>query len=69
MSSSSTSLSNTGETYSFKALGETYTFKRPSWGWVSTVWKFQDFSVIQILREIKFRSTKTAVDVVNFSLQ
>ena len=47
-----------------------------------TVWKFQDFSVIQILREINFgniRSSKTAVFVIfgalnyvdmgNFSLQ
>ena len=47
-----------------------------------TVWKFQDFSVIQILREIKFgesRSSKTAilanfgalnfVGLVKFSLQ
>ena len=47
-----------------------------------TVWKFQDFSVIQILRVIDFeesRSYKTAasaivgplnfVDLVNFSLQ
>ena len=33
--------------------------------WIAnTVWKFQDFSVIQILREINFgqsRSSKTAV--------
>ena len=48
----------------------------------STVWKFQDFSVTYILREINFgdsRSFKTAVfaiiealnfdDLVNFSLQ
>ena len=48
----------------------------------TTVWKFQDFSVTQILREIKFeesRSAKTAVfailealnsvDLVNSSLQ
>ena len=47
-----------------------------------TVWKFHDFSIIQILREIKFGeywSSKTAVfatfealnfvDLVNFSLQ
>ena len=48
----------------------------------STVWKFQDFSVTQVLREINFgepRSIKTAiyavlgalnfVDLVDFSLQ
>jgi len=47
-----------------------------------TVWKFQDFSITQILREINFggcRSSKTAVlailgalkmiNLVNFSLQ
>ena len=48
----------------------------------NTVWKFQDFSITQILREINFaesRSPKSAifailgplnfVDLVNFSLQ
>ena len=30
-------------------------------GLISTVWKFQDFSVIQILREFSFGESKTAV--------
>ena len=50
--------------------------------WVLTMWKFQDFSVIEILREINFgeyKSSKTAYlaimetlnfgNFVNFSLQ
>ena len=40
-------------------------------GKCSTLWKFQDFSVAQILREINFgesRSSKTAI-LINFSLQ
>ena len=36
-----------------------------------TVWKFQDFSVIQIIHEIKFgesRNSKTALRKINFGL-